>query len=584
MKFQVKGLLIAGALLVLAVFVGSAVLTYSYTRALIADQEWVQHTRNVLARIDSVQALISDAESAHRGYLLTGDARYLQPYDAAIKALPQELDILRGLTADNPEQQANITELDHEIAQKIAEMRLILSLQRRYGFEAARQEVLTDVGRTEMDDIRKLVAQMESSETALLQQRMERSQQTARHTLAAAVLSNTLGIILVAFVAAMIMRSVNDRFAAAQRLAESEEHLRLSLRSANAWSWQYDVRTAGMTRSQDISPFLGLPSGAIDNTLDSSLARYHPEDAERFRRDLAAAIENGEEFDTELRVIWPDGSTHWFAVRGRAVYDPHHRPVHVVGIDIEITDKKRSEEVMRETEKLASAGRLAATLAHEINNPLEAVNSIHYLLLRHANLDDESRRHLEMANEEMARVIEVIRNTLGLYRDATVPLSVDVAQVVDNVLSLFERTLRTRGIEVHRRYETEGRVFGYRGEIRQIFINLVGNALDAMSRGGRLTVHIAAAASWKNGYRPGVRVIIGDTGPGIPLEVRRRLFTPFFSTKGEKGTGLGLWVSRQLAEKHGGGIRLWSRTHGAHGTWFRVFLPSEENYAAVARR
>lgn len=584
MKFHAREWTVASGVIVLAVFLGSALVTYLNTRALVADQQWVSHTLEVLARLEGLWAKVAEAESAERGYLVTGDAAYLEPYQNALKSIPADLHDLRGYTSDNPRQRENVDELQASITAKMTEIRLVLDLRQRYGPAAARREVLTQTGRMEMADVRAIVQRMVERENGLLEERTTRTQGTARRTLLAAILSNGIGVVLVALVAVMTLRSVTERLGAAQRLAESEEHLQLALRSANAWSWQYDVPSGQMMRSRDISTLLGLSPGSIGPTLESSLARYHPQDAERFRRELGAAIETGSEFDVELRVIWPDGSVHWFDVRGRAVYDEHHRPVHVVGIDIEVTDRKREEEVLRETEKLASAGRLAATLAHEINNPLEAVNSIHYLLLRHGKLDAEARQQLEVAHEEMGRAIEVIRNTLGLYRDAAVPLHVELSQVVENVLALFDRTLRVKGIEVHRRFESDGRVFGYRGEIRQVFINLVSNALDAMQPGGKLFIRISDGVSWRNGQRHGVRATVGDTGPGIPLEVRRRLFRPFFSTKGEKGTGLGLWVSKQLVEKHGGTIQLWSRTDGAHGTWFSVFLPYAEEGASLSRR
>ncbi len=242
----------------------------------------------------------------------------------------------------------------------------------------------------------------------------------------------------------------------------------------------------------------------------------------------------------------------------------------------DVTERIRTENVLRLNEKLAATGRLAATIAHEINNPLESVTNLLFLLQYHAPLDETARQYVTTASAELARVVHIARQTLGFYRDSSSPIPVRVSSLLEDVLDLYSRKAENRNIAVARRFEYDGVVHGFPGELRQIFSNLVANALEAVSRNGRLHVHVFRSHRWGQGEPEGVRVIIADTGPGIAVEHRQKLFEPFFTTKSEKGTGLGLWVARGIVQKHGGFIVVRSSTRpGRSGTTFSIFLPAD---------
>ncbi|HZR28597.1 MAG TPA: PAS domain S-box protein [Terriglobales bacterium] len=255
----------------------------------------------------------------------------------------------------------------------------------------------------------------------------------------------------------------------------------------------------------------------------------------------------------------------------------------------DITENKKIEETLRLNERLASVGRLAATIAHEINNPLEAVTNLLYLAKRDVADSSRVRRHLEMADHELTRVAHITRQTLGFYRDNASPASVDISQVLDDLLFLYGKRLSARGIEIVKQYEGKIEVSALAGEIRQVFSNLIANAIDAMPDGGSLIVRASNSHEWNNSDLPGARVIIADTGSGIDPENRKKLFQPFFTTKKEVGTGLGLWITSGIVEKHGGSIRVRSRTEaGRSGTAFALFLPAtpprqEEEGASTLR-
>ncbi len=244
----------------------------------------------------------------------------------------------------------------------------------------------------------------------------------------------------------------------------------------------------------------------------------------------------------------------------------------VGAILVDTTEQKRGEETLRRTEKLAATGRLAASIAHEINNPLEAVTNLLYLI-RQEQLSPEAARFADLAQQEVTRVSEITQQTLRFYRQSTQAAVSNIGELLDSVLTLHLGRIQTLQVDLHRDYKSDIVLYSFAGELRQLFANLVGNALDAMTPdGGRLIVR--ARNVRQNGVS-GVRISVADTGCGIPEDARRHIFEPFFTTKEATGTGLGLWVSDQIARKHHGSVRVRSRSAGpASGTVFSIFFPS----------
>jgi PAS domain S-box-containing protein len=256
------------------------------------------------------------------------------------------------------------------------------------------------------------------------------------------------------------------------------------------------------------------------------------------------------------------------------VRDGAGSPIGASTIARNISDRKQSEEALRKAEKLAVTGRLAATIAHEINNPLESLTNLFYLLSSHATLDETARRYVRIADNELKRTAHITKQMLSFYRQSSEPVPVSLAEVLDSVLDLYATKIRELSISVVKQYETNARIEGYPAELRQVFANLLGNAVEAVGDHGVIKLHIGESREWKNMFRSGVRVTVADSGGGIPPENRGKLFEPFFTTKGERGTGLGLWVSNGIIQKHEGSIHVHSSTRpGRSGTVFSVFLP-----------
>ena len=239
--------------------------------------------------------------------------------------------------------------------------------------------------------------------------------------------------------------------------------------------------------------------------------------------------------------------------------------------ETEAAGRLRAEEALRRSEKLAAAGRLAAGIAHEINNPLEAVSNAIYLA---RSSPSEAAEYLKIADEELARVAQITKQTLGFYRESAAPSIVKISALLDDLLSVFNRKLQAKDISITKQYRGELETWGLEGELRQVFANQIANAIYAMPQRGRLTIRVRKSKHWSNSQHAGTVVSLVDTGSGISPEALPRIFDPFFTTKEDVGNGLGLWITQGIVTRHGGNIRVKTNTSpGTSGTIFTTFLP-----------
>jgi PAS domain S-box-containing protein len=288
----------------------------------------------------------------------------------------------------------------------------------------------------------------------------------------------------------------------------------------------------------------------------------------RWRTSLAT----GHPFEMIIPLRGADGNFRDFLTRALPVRDAQRTIVRWFGTLTDITEQRRSEEALRQTEKLAATGRLAASIAHEINNPLETVTNLVYLARKQpANVE----KYLSLADQELDRIAQITRHTLGFYRDSASPKMVDVSNILQEVLVLYARKLQFKKIKVRSDYAAGAEVEGYGGEIRQIFANLVANAIEAMPVEGTLRIRVGKVGAASDG-RSGVRITLLDNGVGIPAQSRKKIFEPFYTTKKDVGTGLGLWLTQNLVEKHKGSVQFRSCAEaGRSWTAFSVFLPEQ---------
>ncbi len=254
----------------------------------------------------------------------------------------------------------------------------------------------------------------------------------------------------------------------------------------------------------------------------------------------------------------------------------------ILEINRDITAQLRAEDALRKVERLAAMGRVAGIIAHEINNPLESITNTFYLLRNHDSLDEEARRYARLGEEEIHRVAHITRQTLGFYRESKDPVEVSFPKLLDDILELQSRRLEFDKICIDRQYKSEGLIHGFPVELKQVFLNLIGNAVQAMPAGGTLRLRVIDACRHsKRGC--GVLVSVIDTGGGIDPDSAKQLFEPFFTTKSVKGTGLGLWISKGIVQKYGGSIRFRSLRHPlGNVTCFQVFFPDATHKTAAA--
>jgi PAS domain S-box-containing protein len=511
----------------------------------------------------------------------------------------------------------------------------------------------------------------------------------------------------------IVCHDVTDEVLATRRLRESEaraavseERLRLALAAANGiGTWDWDVTNDLVYADESFARLYGVdPAKAAKGiTLAEFIRNLHPDDRDRVELAIEQALRTGEEFSCEYRLLQADGSIRWVAAVGRSSFGPDGAPTRFPGVTIDITERKQTEEALRESEtrlsaiysssheyigiitpegvvldcnraslefagntredvigrnfwetpwfihtpgapemvretiaiaaagksvrqqitlirptgealpfdfsiapvrdasgkvvflipegrditelkqaetaliqseKLAVVGRLASSIAHEINNPLESVMNLIYLARQYTTAP-EAQQFLDTADQEIRRVSIIANQTLRFHKQPSNPQEIGCSALFSTVLGIYEGKLRNAGIEIEERYRAENPIVCFEGDIRQILNNLVGNAIDAMPTGGRLLVRSRAATDWPTG-RKGLMLTIADTGVGMDAQVLQKIFHPFFTTKGIGGTGLGLWVSQEIVERHNGALKVRSSQREGHsGTVFTLFLPFE---------
>lgn len=237
-------------------------------------------------------------------------------------------------------------------------------------------------------------------------------------------------------------------------------------------------------------------------------------------------------------------------------------------------EKEQAAAAMVQSEKLAAVGRLASSIAHEINNPLEAVTNLLYIIRSEQGLPQSALNYLNTADRELARVSQIVSQTLRFHRQSTSATAVRPELLFEEVLAIYTTRLVNSRITVKRAFQKGIAVTCYEGDIRQVLSNLVGNAFDVMRNGGTLRLRTHERTCWSSG-KAGVMMTVADDGPGMTAAIRQRIFDAFYSTKGIQGTGLGLWISQRIVHKHGGYLRVRSRTGTTHGTVFQLWLPLE---------
>ena len=347
----------------------------------------------------------------------------------------------------------------------------------------------------------------------------------------------------------------------------------MAIATADIGTWDLDVFSNTLRWCSRCTAIFGSPLNTQD-WYQEFLERVHPEDRDLVDANVQSALDplGTSQYDQEYRVVWPNGELRRVAAKGKAFFqeiDGQLWAVRFIGTLLDRTEFRRVQEALLRSEKLAIAGRLAASIAHEIQNPLESLTNLLYLLRDEKSLEQRAAYHA-MAEIEISHLSEIAVNTLKFYRDPVGIVAVDLGSLIDSTLVVFHRRITGLQVQVQKELDPGVAVLAPRGELRQVLVNLVGNALDAMPKGGRLVLR-ARDLTGRTGEKC-VRISVADTGIGMAPEVVSRVFEAFYTTKGVTGTGIGLWLSQEIIKKCGSRIHV--KSSQGRGTVFSMYLAS----------
>ncbi|WP_035348867.1 ATP-binding protein [Edaphobacter aggregans] len=555
----------------------------------------IQETDSRIAQAAQVGNLIADQESGLRGYETTGDERFLGPFAAAENRLQSEFDNLAALSSGDVVQKRTVEELRNEYQTWHDAFALPIIATVRAGGQT-NDVNLNLYGNSLMEQVRQDLDAITQHAEARRAVRIVHWRRQLRNMLEALLaIALGMGVLLGLFmrnrlhaVSAAYRTSLEVLGRRAEEIFQSEQKLRTTLASIGDGVITCDpggciqmmnpiaCELTGWSQAEAV----GLPLEEVFHIVNERTGEPVETPVAKVKRlNAVVGLAN------HTALVRKDHTRIIVADSGAPIRDQTGATVGIVLVFRDITIERRTQEALLANEKLAVAGRLAATIAHEIHNPLDSVSNLLYLM-RNGVSEDESKQFIDMAERELARVTQISRAMLGLYRESRAPVQVDLKEILEDILLLMEHRFLELGITVHTDLPSPVPVDAFPAELRQVFTNLITNAAEAASPGGevRVSASTLAAGISSAGQKmpPGALVIIADNGAGISEEVRPHLFQPFFTTKGEHGTGLGLWVSRGIIHKHGGTIDLASDTgESAHGTVVSVFLAEKPVVNAV---
>ncbi len=546
----------------------------------------IQQSDRRIALATRIELLTVDEETGLRGYQTTSDPRFLQPYLDAQAPMQAAVDELQSL-ATPPAQNLKSFIAMHNAWQSGFAKPLIAII--RTGGQTNDVD-LNLTGKAEMDSMR---GYLNNIIAASEQRRADRiaqwHDQTRELLVALASLALAVGLLIAWFVrnrltdvSGAFRRALDLEKQRANELFRSEQNLRTTLASIGDGVITCDVHGNVQMMNlvaQELTGWLeseanGRPLEEVFHIVNETTRQLVENPVAKVQRlNRVVGIAN------HTVLIRRDGSEISIDDSGAPIRNQAGDLIGVVMVFRDITMERRTRAALLANEKLAVAGRLAATIAHEIHNPLDSVANLLYLL-QHNPTSDESSHFLDIAQSELARVTQISRAMLSLYRESRAPVPVNLKDTLEELLLLMEGRFLTLGVTVTSELPPGIVVEGFPAELRQVFTNLITNAAEAAGQGGAVIVRVTpqqgSSSSSGQHLEPGAVIEIVDNGPGIAAENRSRLFQPFFTTKGERGTGLGLWVSQGIIRKHGGTIDLISQADGpAHGTIARVFLASK---------
>lgn len=568
---------IVGFCLLLTLLLLNAAVTRRKLSQQVGAESWVSHTQEVQLELNQLELLVVDAETGQRGYLYTGDKRYLLPYQNAISKIDPQIDSIAKLTADNPRQQAMLPELRARVHAKVEELAQVIALQQSGRPQQARDLVLTSTGLLLMEQIRSAVSQMQGEESHLQSERVEAYENSIQETIVSLYIANLMAVVGLVLLAYYILREMDAREKHDHEIRVREEWFRTTLTSIGDAVIATD-RNGNVTFLNPVAEnLIGLDltegRGRSVQEVFPIINEYTLKPAENpvdkvLEKGFVVGLAN------HTALVRKDGTHVPIEDSAAPIRDESGDLMGVVLVFRDVTNDRRTQEAMRRTERLAAAARLAATMAHEINNPLQAVTSLVYLSRQAPDAPEAIVSQLTLAEQELQRVAHIAQQTLGFYRESGVTGPIDMREVVDAVLEIYSNKLKSKDVRIVRNFGDYPHIHAATGEMRQVISNLLVNAVDAVNDGGTVTITLGGTV---NAGQNMLHLLVEDDGPGIPPEYKPHMFEPFITTKKDVGTGLGLWLSKEIVERYNGTIEVVPRANGRRGAAFSILLPASQD-------
>jgi PAS domain S-box-containing protein len=565
----------------------AGLLVWQVERALVLRHQSMVDAE-LIERIATLERNVIDQETGLRAYQLTGLPSVLQPYNQAAPQIDETLTRLRHLRGDSGLSDEQLARLDRGVHDWQSWAAGVLA-QPAPGPDAV-AATLTLQGKGLMDNLRlefaAVLAQLTQQRQSYVAQLDRRIDKFLQFVLALALAAGIgIGIFAISRLQRvsstyeLALRELQTRH---NRLLDSERLLSTTLESIG--DAVISVDTTGSVRFMNavaqkltawtVREAVGQPIGAVLQLINTQTRV--PLDDVLADMDRSGAVG----LNQEGTLVARDGTEHGIDAKVSLIQSAEGQSQGFVIVFRDVTELRKAENTLIANEKLAVTGRLAASIAHEIHNPLDSVANLHFLISQEG---DPHRRaeYLKIAQQELGRTLQISRAMLSLYRESPVPVQVNLEDLIGSVLLLLDRKLRDQDIHVEQSFTHPLQVWGYPGELRQVFTNLIANAGEAAGQHGHVRIQVRPASPQDG--RSGTIVEITDSGRGIAPHVEKKLFQPFMTTKGERGTGLGLWVSLGIVQKHGGTVRIFNSTEGdLRGAVVRVYLPEKSSQVKEA--
>ncbi len=456
---------------------------------------------------------------------------------------------------------------------KLAELADTIALYQSGKQDDARQLVLSDSGYRHMDAIRDVIAHMAQEESSIESSRSALYQRDIHGTVASIYLASLLAVIGLVVLAYYILREMALREKHATELRASEQWFRVTLTSIGDAVIATDANGKVTFLNPEAEKLTGRKlSSCVGSDIREVFPIFNEMTMKAVEDPVKKVLELGSAVELANHTVLQHSNGTLIPIEDSAapIRDDQQRVLGVVLVFRDVTHERKSQEVMRKSEKLAAASRLSATVAHEINNPLEAVVNLIYLVKSSPDIPPAASETLALAEQELERVAHLTRQTLGFYRESNVPEPFVLPDLIRTVLKLYSSRLRKKNISVECKFGECPPIYGIAGELKQVLSNLISNAADAVSRNGKIVISLECIEGPTGTV---AQLVVEDDGTGIAVENIDRIFEPFFTTKEDVGTGLGLWISKEIVSRHGGTILARPRDQSRPGAAFVVHLP-----------